>query len=388
MEKPRSGDELLLVLTLAYNTQPHRSTATAPIELVVPRRVPGLSVRNVPPATSMSNHRRLRDGSPLAAKRAFMARLRDLMPQVAPALRKTQHRYKRLYDRSVVPDRAGVAVGDYVYTVAHRRVHKLTSPTVGPFLVKDRDDKTVVIQKDDEEERLSLDQVTPAPRPDATGSSPVVPHALLQDRVGVATRTEPTDDDLIHGLSGMRTVDGEPQLRVRWYEYWREEDFWEPVAGLPRNLVIRYQRRTKQVLPGYEWSPRARGRRLARRGRRSVETVVDQGRPASPAGPSHDSVRTAVIARLEVLYGPHTVDLIATVATVQYLRYYGTGPLGVAVGYDALVHPWDEENAWAIPPVGRLNDVAARIEVAPVDLSLLVPRCPQAPWYSVFLRRS
>lgn len=116
--------------------------------------------------------------------------------------------------------------------------------------------------------------------------------------------------------------------------------------------------------------------------------MVDQGRPASPAGPSHDSVRAAVIARLEVLCGPHTVDLIATVATVQYPLYHETGPLGASVGYDALVQSWDEENAWAIPPVARLNDVAARIEEAPVDLPLLVPRCPQAPWHGVFLRRS
>jgi len=52
-DDPRRWDELLPVLTMAYNSQPHRSTGTAPFELVIPRRVPSLSVRNVPPGTPL-----------------------------------------------------------------------------------------------------------------------------------------------------------------------------------------------------------------------------------------------------------------------------------------------------------------------------------------------
>jgi len=42
-------DELVPVLKLAYNSQPHRSTGIAPFELVIPRRILSLSVRNFPP---------------------------------------------------------------------------------------------------------------------------------------------------------------------------------------------------------------------------------------------------------------------------------------------------------------------------------------------------
>jgi len=67
-------DELLPVLTLAYNSQPHRSTGIAPFELVIPRRIPSLSVRNLPPGTSLQSKGTLNDGSPLARKREFMAK--------------------------------------------------------------------------------------------------------------------------------------------------------------------------------------------------------------------------------------------------------------------------------------------------------------------------
>jgi len=55
-------------------------------------------------------------------------------------------------------------VGDYVYTKAHQRRDKLSSLTLGPFLVVDLDDKTFVVKQGDEETRVSLDQATPAPK--------------------------------------------------------------------------------------------------------------------------------------------------------------------------------------------------------------------------------
>jgi len=91
-DDPSRWDELLPVITMAYNSQPHRSTGIAPFELVMPRRIPNLTVRNLPPGTPLTNKRTLKDGSPLARKREFMARLRKQIPIEVEALRKTQQR--------------------------------------------------------------------------------------------------------------------------------------------------------------------------------------------------------------------------------------------------------------------------------------------------------
>jgi len=100
-DDPSRWDELLPVITMAYHSQPHRSTGIAPFELVIPRRVPNLTIRNLPPGTSLSNKGTLKDGSPQARKREFMAGLRKQPPVVVEVLRKTQQRYKRNIDHRV-----------------------------------------------------------------------------------------------------------------------------------------------------------------------------------------------------------------------------------------------------------------------------------------------
>jgi len=46
-EHPRSWDQLLGALTLAYNSRLHRSTGVAPLELVNPMRVSGWACKGV-----------------------------------------------------------------------------------------------------------------------------------------------------------------------------------------------------------------------------------------------------------------------------------------------------------------------------------------------------
>jgi len=79
---PSRWDELLPEITMAYNSQPHLSTGIAPFDLVIPRRIPNLTVRNLPPGTPLANKRTLNDGSHLARKREFMPRLRKQIPVV------------------------------------------------------------------------------------------------------------------------------------------------------------------------------------------------------------------------------------------------------------------------------------------------------------------
>jgi len=89
-DDPSRWDELLPVVTMAYNSQPHRSTGIAPFELVIARRIPNLTIRNLPPGNPLSNKGTLKDGSPQARKREFMAGLRKQLPVVVEVLRKTQ----------------------------------------------------------------------------------------------------------------------------------------------------------------------------------------------------------------------------------------------------------------------------------------------------------
>jgi len=92
-DDPSRWDELLPVITMAFNSQPHRSTGIAPFELAIPRRIPDHRVRNLPPGTPLATKGKPNDGSPLACKREFMASLRKQLPVVVESLRKTQERY-------------------------------------------------------------------------------------------------------------------------------------------------------------------------------------------------------------------------------------------------------------------------------------------------------
>jgi len=74
-DDPRRSDELLPVLTMACYIQPHRATGISHLALANPRRIPRLMVPNVPPGTPLRNKGTLKDESPLAHKREFMAKL-------------------------------------------------------------------------------------------------------------------------------------------------------------------------------------------------------------------------------------------------------------------------------------------------------------------------
>jgi len=129
-DDPSRWDELLPDITMAYNSQPHRSTGDAPFELVITRQIPNLTVRNLPPGTPPVNKGTLNDGSTLARKREFTARLRRHIPVVVEALRKTQQRDKRNFDHRVATRNADVKIGDYVYTTNHYPQNELQSKAI------------------------------------------------------------------------------------------------------------------------------------------------------------------------------------------------------------------------------------------------------------------
>lgn len=437
-DNPQRWDELLPILTYAYNTQPHRSTGVAPFELVIPRRIPNLTVHSPPPGVSIQAHGTTKDGSPLSVKRSFMARLRKTIPKVAEALRKTQQRYKKTYDKNLATRNKDVKIGDYVYLKAHQREHKLSSPTNGPFLVVDLDDKTFVVQVGDEESRVSWDQATPAPRPDAAGEADATPHALLKDKVNLSDRPSVMDDYLIDKLVGYRCVDGEHQAKVRWWGYQSNDDVWTPLGDLPKHLVLRYLRNQNKQVPGYEWSPTKMTLRSQSQGLPHPDARVNAVTPSvrwvptiiafhqSPDGhvqarliwthprgqvgeviplyylrstfptnfPRNIPERAdwtaprAIVDRLEKLHGPHTIDLFATRANKRFERFGSKECEPGAEWRDSMSHDWTPHNAWANPPTSLLPEIAERLASGPpLALTLLAPRWEAQEWFSIFMNR-
>jgi len=120
----------------------------------------------------LKNKGTLRDGSPLARKREFMAKRRQQIPVVVEALQKTQQRCKRKCDSNVDTRIIRIRVGDNIHTTNHKQNNKLQSRTVGPFVELDADDSTYVVDVNREEQRVKSDHVTPAPRPSTPDKTP------------------------------------------------------------------------------------------------------------------------------------------------------------------------------------------------------------------------
>lgn len=416
------------MLTMAYNSQPHRSTGIAPFELVIPRRIPNLSVRNLPPGTSVK-HGGLKDGSALSRKREFMAHLRKRIPDVVEALRKTQQRYKRNFDAGVSPRNARLRVGDYVYTTQHTREHKLQSKAVGPFVILDGDDSTYVIDVDGEEVRVNSDHVTPAPRPTDADNTP---HPLLDNLDNLQKQPEVEDEYVIDRLVGIREKDGQHQAKVRWFDYDRKDDTWEPLKHLPRNVVIRHLRRIKKVIPGYDWRPK--GTRQSPRLRSAspakdsvmLVTTPDTWRPHILN--VHVDVHGQIVAcvtwrsdhfemeehvplyymrrtlldqiprnfrfdptvarlhymRLDARYGPHTVEWPATAKSKPPKREEAE----LREDYPVDDHVWCTGNLWLAPSPSAVDNVIGNVIDKHASATIVVPMWENQLWYGRAMSRS
>jgi len=275
-DDPSRWEELLPVITTAYNSQPHRSMGIALFGLVIPRRIPNLKNHNLPPGTPLANKETLNDGSPRARKHEFMARLRRQIPVVVEALPKTQQRYKRKFDHRVATRNADVKIGDYVHTTNHDRQNKLQSMAIGPFVVfdADADASTFVIDIDGEEKHVISDHVAPAPRPTTTDT---VPHPLIDVMDQRKPPPATADEYVIDKLLGLRQTGDSYSANVRWFDCGSKDDTWEPLMNLPRNTVVRFLQQKKKHVPGYDWqTPTRRSRRQA--GLTTVANIVMDSR--------------------------------------------------------------------------------------------------------------
>jgi len=153
-------DELLSMLTLAYNSRPQQSTGVAPLEFFTPERVRSLSVELMVGSPTPEET----DGNPRAIREVIRTRLRYLMHKVRRSLTLAQRRYERNHDARVRPVNKDVQAGDWVFVDGHERTkYKIGTRAAGPYKVLSRGEGTFSMNIGGYPETLSSDHVTAAP---------------------------------------------------------------------------------------------------------------------------------------------------------------------------------------------------------------------------------
>lgn len=250
-EHQEDRDELVAVLTLAYNSCPHRTTGVAPLDFVTSRRLTNFSLDRIPDGLLLRAGR-----GPLDAKDAFLELLKNLLPQVKASIAKTEARYQQDYDRHVKPKNKELKDGDWVFVDSRSRTRgKLDAKTEGPYEILDADGWTFLLDVDGSPYRVSNDLVTRAPPPSRRDPS-------RRKRTAILIQTESEGREYVY----VKFVDhawekGKLLLKVRWFGFNPGDDTWEPSERLPVADVVAYTKRH-----GIEGSAVSRTK-LSRRGK-------------------------------------------------------------------------------------------------------------------------
>jgi hypothetical protein len=245
-DRQNDWDEFTSSLTFGYNCRIHSSLGRAPFELVFSRPPPPLSVETPEKGTA---------DTPENARVRFLQRLKELHPLAQRRLAEAQARYKAGFDRSVREMNKELPAGSWVYI--RREVHetgknpKLDQQVDDPYRVVETDGRTFVLQHGEEQTRVSLDRVTPAPAP--LGEMQVPRRDPTENERAPGGERAPVDagdpeeeaEYVFEKILGVRQMaDGTLRYRVRWYGYGRDSDTWEPANHLPESDIRRYHRRT------------------------------------------------------------------------------------------------------------------------------------------------
>ena len=111
---------------------------------------------------------------------------------------------------------------------------KLETPALGPFRVLKNDGRTVVIQRNEDVERINADRITYAPPP---GNAPP-PEAFAPAGNDIDKNSEGPTYAVDNLLQHRVTSDGTLEFRVKWFGYTKRT--WEPRRNIPEELILRY----------------------------------------------------------------------------------------------------------------------------------------------------
>jgi len=288
-------DRLIQPLTYAYNSQVHRTTNETPFSLVLTRPPPDIITREDFPRPDEN------DMNPEEARLKVMKRKQTLVEKAAARSKDQQAKYKHYHDRKVRSP-IHVKVGDDVFvnlppaggqTPAERLAEepqgKLRKKTTGTYKVLEVRDTTVRVAKDGIEDTISIDRVTIAPPPldpttlkpvasdlpETTNSTPDVQSSTSppatstpdptesQEAQGLPpttlstlppTTAERKDEDnadpdettqtsaeyVVDRLIARRDTDDGPYYKVRWFNFGKDDDTWEPADNIPANMRHRF----------------------------------------------------------------------------------------------------------------------------------------------------
>jgi len=282
-EHPRSWDQLLGALTLAYNSRPHRSTGVAPLELVNPMGVLSWAFKDVS-----------REGAyPLTAQRGTAAEKRaqadlptrfvQLVPQMRATLKATQGRYKRDHDRRLALRAEMLTVGGAAWLREHAKEEgaggKLTQAARGPYRVVSTDGPTVLLDVDGEHRRENVAYVVCASRAAVPG--PAEHPALRAARSFHGAEADGQRYAVDHIADHATLPDGTLRVQVYWTGY--PQPARMDAADAPHETLRVYLRRAARL-----WLPHTSADPLPTPSRAPGPSV---GAAASVAAPSPQSVR-------------------------------------------------------------------------------------------------
>jgi hypothetical protein len=87
-----------------------------------------------------------------------------------------------------------------------------------------------------------------------------------------------------------------------------------------------------------------------------------------------------IFQKVDLKFGPHTVDLFATLQDRQISRFCSLHPEPGALWLDSMAHSWRGENAWVNPPFALLFQVLHKVRREQVTVTLLAPFWLSQAW--------
>lgn len=90
--------------------------------------------------------------------------------------------------------------------------------------------------------------------------------------------------------------------------------------------------------------------------------------------------------QIDQIFGPHSIDLMASAVNTQVNRFYSWIPDLKSLGVDAFLFSWNIENAYVNPPWFLIPRILAQIRAQKATVTLIAPIWPSQIWYPILLQ--
>ena len=233
-DHPQDWCAYVRALTYAYNTSVHRGIDAAPFDLVLSRSPPDFTL-------AQPTGGRGKTGKPFD-RQDFVSRLRVAIGRASANLKKHQSRYKADFDKHIRNSAMNLTTEDKVYLDLNdgaKKRDKLSNEVGGAYqlLEVDKKTKTVVIQRGNVTERVSMNRVTRAPKSaPVEGPTPDQQHTATPE--DLAEKNVEGESWYFKSILKHRTLDdGSLEFLLDWEGY---APSWVARADVPEESISRY----------------------------------------------------------------------------------------------------------------------------------------------------